>query len=357
MHGRVRLLLLMSFEEVTIGSARLIRCDCREVLPTLGPVDAVVTDPPYALVGASTRGKYAMNAVAQKKLASLVRGFMGQTWDNGIAFDPETWRAVIGALRPGGMLLAFGGTRTHHRMVCAIEDAGFVIQDTIAWLYGSGFPKNRTLLKPAFEPIVVAYKPGGPRTLQVDECRVGTGADKGEWPITDRRHDDKCWTLPPTLTDRTRGRWPANVIHSGEPEVMQAFAAFGESKSVPGVRRNSYQNGVALHNGTPRDVPVLHDDTGTAARFYYCAKAPKSERLGSKHPTQKPLALMTYLVRLVAPPGALILDPFMGSGTTGVGCIDAGRRFVGVEQDKDYFRTARDRIRRAQAAQITAAAA
>jgi hypothetical protein len=97
---------------------------------------------------------------------------MNMQWDRtGIAFQPETWAAVCRALRPGGFLLAFGGTRTQRRMVCAIEVAGFVVQDTIAWLYGIGFPKNKALLKPAFEPIVVAYKPGGKWTLQVDDCK------------------------------------------------------------------------------------------------------------------------------------------------------------------------------------------
>jgi site-specific DNA-methyltransferase (adenine-specific) len=105
----------------------------------------------------------------------LSKGFMGKTWDGGdIAFRPETWVTVSSIMRPGAFLVVFGGTRTYHRMACAIEDAGFVIQDCIMWLYGSGFPKRRDMLKPAYEPIVLAYKPGGKRTMQVDECRIGT---------------------------------------------------------------------------------------------------------------------------------------------------------------------------------------
>jgi site-specific DNA-methyltransferase (adenine-specific) len=115
-------------------------------------------------------------------------------------------------------------------MVCAIEDAGFVVQDTIAWLYGTGFPKNKALLKPAFEPIVVAYKPGGPRTLQVDECRIPGTKGNGNWTgLSDGaalfgqgQKDHRCDEM------NAAGRWPANVIHDGSAEVMAAFAAFGE---------------------------------------------------------------------------------------------------------------------------------
>ena len=168
------------------GRRRLFRCavtvrvehgDCLEVIPRLVAegvvVDSIVTDPPYNLVSVA-RGQTPGSVAAAKDVFSRVKagGFMGLGWDStGIAFNAETWRIIGTILRPGGFLLAFGGTRTAHRMVCAIEDAGLVIQDTIAWLYGSGFPKRRDMLKPAMEMICVAYKPGGKRTLQVDECR------------------------------------------------------------------------------------------------------------------------------------------------------------------------------------------
>src|SRR4051812_14861425 len=138
----------MSVEAVTIGAATLYLGDCREVVPTLAQVDSVVCDPPYGI------------------------SFMKSSWDDGVAFRPETWAVIGSALRPGGFLLAFGGTRTWHRLACAIEDGGFVLQDTIAWIYGTGFPKGRALLKPAFEPIIMAYKPGGKRKLSIDECRI-----------------------------------------------------------------------------------------------------------------------------------------------------------------------------------------
>src|SRR5271170_1372951 len=136
-------------------------------------VDAVVTDPPYHLVDMHARAGRSFAGNRDGSIARLAAGFMGKAWDGGdIAFRPETWAAIGTALKPGGYLLAFGGARTHHRIWCAIEDAGFVIQDTIMWLYGQGFPKGRTQLKPAFEPICVAYKPGGKRDLQIDECRI-----------------------------------------------------------------------------------------------------------------------------------------------------------------------------------------
>lgn len=138
--------------------------------------DAVVTDPPYHLVAASQRANHYMRPGPHQR---TIGGFMGQQWDGGdIAFRPETWATVATILRPGAFLVVFGGTRTHHRVWSAIEDAGFVIQDTIMWMFGSGFPKRRDMLKPAFEPICLAYKPGGKRTMQVDECRISTAGEE-----------------------------------------------------------------------------------------------------------------------------------------------------------------------------------
>jgi site-specific DNA-methyltransferase (adenine-specific) len=158
--------------------------DALEAIPKLVEkgvlVDSVVTDPPYHLtatvkrfgtkIGGSSDGtKFGKDGGN----ARLSKGFMGKTWDGGdMAFRPETWITVSSIMRPGAFLVVFGGTRTYHRMACAIEDAGFVIQDCIMWLYGSGFPKRRDMLKPAYEPIVLAYKPGGKRTMQMDECRI-----------------------------------------------------------------------------------------------------------------------------------------------------------------------------------------
>ena len=158
-------------------TVRVEHGDCLNVIPRLAAegvvVDAIVTDPPYDLVAMTKRFGGRQKAAKSPDHQRFAKGFMGKTWDGtGVAFRPETWRALATILRPGGFLLAFGGTRTSHRMISAIEDAGFIIQDKIFWCFGSGFPKRRDMLKPAYEDICVAYKPGGKRTLQVDECRI-----------------------------------------------------------------------------------------------------------------------------------------------------------------------------------------
>jgi site-specific DNA-methyltransferase (adenine-specific) len=165
-------------------TVRVEHADMLEAIPRLVAegvqVDAVVTDAPYHLTATQSRFGKADSAPAQHgrdgAMARLSGGFMGQQWDGGdIAFRPETWATVASIMRPGAFLVAFGGTRTHHRVWCAIEDAGLVIQDTIMWMFGTGFPKRRNALKPAHEPIVLAYKPGGKRTMQIDECRINPG--------------------------------------------------------------------------------------------------------------------------------------------------------------------------------------
>jgi site-specific DNA-methyltransferase (adenine-specific) len=348
--------------------------DCCEVIPRLvaeGVVaDAIVTDPPYHLTsgniavdfddygprqgGGSYRGS--TNKNARKS------GFMSQRWDGGdIAFCPETWAAPMPILRPGGFLVAFGGTRTHHRMVCAIEDAGFVIQDTVAWLYGSGFPKHRSHLKPAFEPICLAYKPGGARTLQIDECRIpGNGEDFGDPEAYAQRSRKKSdgWLRPhhgnDADLDRARaaiekvtrlGRWPANVCHDGSDEVLAVFpdapGAFAAVRGdEPSNSERSVFEGLAGRH-SPRE-PI--GDGGSAARFFYCAKADGHDRWGSKHPTVKPVELIRWLVQLVCPPGGLFLDPFAGSGTAGVAALATGRNAILIEQDEGYVADIRERL-------------
>lgn len=341
--------------------------DCREVLPTLaaGSVDAIVTDPPYGL------------------------GFMGMDWDRtGVAFDPATWAAMLPVLKPGGALLAFGGTRTWHRQACAIEDAGFEIKDCLMWLYGSGFPKHKSLLKPAWEPVLLARKRGA-ATLNVDRCRiVRTGGDVSGWSrgasraSANRSMNGPNYPRPPTSCDK--GRWPANVCLD-EAAAVLLDAAAGDRGGGFGVR-----GGGGAVDGTARTFQgdgqaVGYGDSGGPSRFFYCAKASRSEReaglagmpertaqstgwsgesmpqrqdarpgrtllarplpaAANHHPTVKPVALMRWLVRLVTPPGGLVLDPFAGSGSTGVACALEGMRFVGIEQDGDYAEIARRRI-------------
>ena len=318
--------------------------DCRDLIDGL-EFDVIVTDPPYGL------------------------SFMNRHWDYDVP-KVETWRAAFAILKPGGYLLAFSGTRTYHRMVCAIEDAGFEIRDQIQWIYGSGFPKSHngewggTALKPAHEPIVMARKPligtveanwreHGTGALNIDGCRID--GVKGT-PASPRRADQgaaygNLSNDPGTGSgwDPHVGRWPANLMHDGSDEVLAAFPqAPGQLRSVgpehgdkPSV--NVYGDMGARPHSPPRG------DTGSAARFFYCAKASKADRgQGNVHPTVKPTDLMRYLCRLVTPAGGTVLDPFMGSGSTGRGAVLEGFKFIGIEQDPAYLEIARARIEEAQ---------
>jgi len=370
--------------------------DCLTRLKQLeeNSIDSIVTDPPYGL------------------------SFMGKKWDYDVP-SQEIWAECLRVLKPGGHLLAFAGTRTQHRMAVRIEDAGFEIRDMIAWVYGSGFPKsmdvskyidkaagaereeigeskwaNRTpngcvgvrgntfdktkaitatateaarqwqgwgtALKPALEPITVARKPligtvaenvlaHGTGALNIDATRVGTetriNAGMSSLGVM---HDDE-WK-PRDVSSTVTGRWPANLIHDGSDEVVGLFPA---------------------------------DKQGSAARYFYCAKASKRDRddgldgfqektkkvpviqtvgvglhgqsedgkqislAKNFHPTVKPTDLMRYLCRLVTPPNGVVLDPFMGSGSTGKAAMLEGFQFIGIERESEYVEIAKARIQHA----------
>lgn len=372
--------------------------DCLDVLRTLpdNSFDSSVTDPPYALVSIVKRFGKAGAAPAKSEGASGVykrasAGFMGQQWDTGErAFAVEFWAEVLRVLKPGAHVLAFSGTRTYHRLACAVEDAGFEIRDQIGWLYGSGFPKSHnqgngwgTALKPAWEPIVMARKPlvgsvaanmaaNGTGAINIDGCRV-------EWPDGVAPEigtpgwggpNKKLTAVPGQDADTVErsgpnqlGRWPANVIHDGSDEVMEAFpAAPGQqadiSTTAPSPKTSNVygamrRDGEASANRRYADVGVTNfaalpgqrrGDSGSAARFFYSAKADAADRLGSKHPTVKPVDLMAYLCRLVTPPGGKVLDPFAGSGTTGMACLREGLCAVLIEREAEYVADIRRRL-------------
>lgn len=318
-----------------------------------------------------------------------------------IAFQPDTWRQVYDVLKPGAYLAAFGGTRTAHRMAVAIEDAGFEIRDTLMWLYGTGFPKSHdvakgidklrgapvkrmipgadqhkdgwikddgrthtpgeyepatpeaaawqgwgTALKPAVEPIILARKPligtvaanvaaFGTGGINIDACRV-----PGESTVT--RHTAEMGYHGGNLaaeyvTGSDSGRWPANILHDGSPEVLAAFAQFGDrpggtgpaSRGAGGISTNGHAGQTGLE-------PYRERDSGSAARFFYCAKAGKADRAGSKHPTVKPQSLMRWLTTLITPPGGHVLDLFAGSGSTLQAACDLGFSATGIERDPEY---------------------
>ncbi len=439
------------------GLCRIVRADMLEYLDSLEPesFDACVTDPPYEL------------------------GFMGKSWDtSGVSFRKETWEKILRVLKPGGHLVAFGGTRTVHRIGVAIEDAGFECRDLLVWHYGSGFPKSLNIskaidkaagatrvvigvnpnyrankgahrntimqpmspgeaevrsipatpeaalwdgwgtgLKPSTEPIILARKPISEKTIAANVLKHGTGAiNVGVCRIgTEKRRlcgskrqdrDGKIYGVFNGIPAKdVSGRWPANLLlsHSHEcicvgtreakgvqhgagrvgfgaeredgyvkgqgrsytpDETTDLWACVpgcpirmideqsgnkGSGRGAPTVSagtksgRGTWTSGGGSHRSGAVNVGVRDfGDSGGASRFFYCAKASTDERsLGlplsrrNMHPTVKPIALMRWLVRLVTPPGGIVLDPFAGSGTTGVAAIAEGFRAVIVERDPD----------------------
>lgn len=409
-------------------------------------IDCIITDPPYEL------------------------NFMGKGWDNaGVSFQKDTWEKCCKKLKSGGYLLAFGGSRTFHRIACAIEDGGFEIRDTIMWLYGSGFPKsmniglaidkkngvdNRTgqvktdgigtnsgsgcyncnngidnslktiyeereaqnewkgwgtCLKPAYEPIIVARKPfkcslvenvekyrvGG---LNIDECRV---------KAVDQKEFEKNWTERKAdvgfgggeihlfnggrldgenvINYTPNGRFPANIILDDSEEVRAGFPNTKGTKEQPNCNHSAKGNKEAFQWGYKKRFGSGFDNEGSAARYFYTAKASKKDRdegleefaektcrvLNSSekpigeiedvserfktikrniHPTVKPTELMQYLVRLVAPKGATILDPFNGSGSTGKAVMyenkerNTNYKYIGIEMTDEYLPISKARI-------------
>lgn len=327
-------------------------------------VDSIITDAPYGLE------------------------FMGKDWDKGVP-GVEYWKEFLRVAKPGCMLQAFGGTRTFHRLACAIEDAGWILRDCIMWVYGSGFPKSLniskafdklaglerevlrrgkpvrklspgstvnktglwrkrggrgkeyipletlpaskdarewegwgTVLKPAWEPIILAMKPlegcfiknirkWGVGGLWIDGCRVPS--NPGEYDIRHYEKEDCFQNKGPKrskfqVKPQPDGRWPANLILDEKAGRM----------------------------------------LGPSSRFFYCPKAsPKEKGKGNDHPTVKPLKLVEYLCKLTrTPKGGVVLDPFMGSGTTALACISTGRDFIGIEKEGRYIEIAEERIKK-----------
>lgn len=389
--------------------------DCKEQMAKMpdNSVDSIVTDPPYGLE------------------------FMGKEWDKGVP-PVDYWQEALRILKPGGHLLSFGGSRTYHRMACAIEDAGFEIRDQIMWVYGSGFPKSLnvgkaidkaagverarqeprrlknqsgslspsgfnvdgwspqvnepitpeakqwegwgTALKPAHEPIVVARKPldgtvannvlaHGTGAMNIEGCRVETddsfgGGQKGTSGFAEGYEHDG-WKA-----GSDQGRWPANFIHDGSDGVLELFPN-AKGGAYPAQRGQPVATGFGANSPPTEGGARAMGDNGSAARFFYCAKANKKERnaglegfpekqggamagtankslkTGSgnerdgrqqnHHPTVKPVALMRYLVRLVTPPNGIVFDPFLGSGTTAVAAILEGFEWSGCEITPEYL--------------------
>lgn len=317
-------------------------------------VDAVVTDPPYEL------------------------GFMGKKWDNsGIAFDIAVWAECLRVLKPGGYILAFGGTRTWHRIAVAIEDAGFEIRDSFAWLYGSGFPKSHNLkyewagwgtaLKPAFEPIIMGRKPLTEKTVAANVLKYGTGAinidatriaangenlNGGKKGGTDNEVYSKGLGDSSGISQALDGRWPANVLlDEYTAELVDEQSGFSKSTGVI----NRFTNGAKPFGGAVGEAYESVQgiaDSGGASRFFYISKANKKDRnegdVANTHPTVKPTNLMEYLIKLVTQPGGTVLDPFTGSGSTGKAALLNGYKFIGVELTEEYLPIIQGRLEHAE---------
>ena len=320
----------------------LLNGDCIEEMQKLiddgVQVDSVVTDPPYHLTSIVKRFGKEDSAPAQfgtdGAYARASKGFMGKEWDGGdIAFRPETWELALKLLKPGGHLLGFSASRNYHRMAVAIEDAGFEIRDQLMWLYGSGFPKSHNLgdgwgtaLKPAHEPIVMARKPLSEKSIADNILKHGTGGIN----IDGSRVEG--------------GRFPANVMHDGSEEVVSGFPHTKSGTLSPDMNIKE-STGWSGGSKADRVKNTFIGNEGSAARFFYCPKVSKSERgEDNTHPTVKPQELMKYLCRLVTPKGGTLLDPFMGSGSTGMAAKDEGFKFIGIEREKEYFEIAEKRI-------------
>lgn len=377
--------------------------DCLDVLKTMpdNSIDSCVTDPPYGL------------------------SFMGKHWDYDVP-SADIWREVLRVLKPGGHLLAFFGSRTYHRGAIQIEDAGFEIRDQIMWLYGSGFPKSHnigksidkaagatrkiietkvsksggmahimktnsqqgyrpndyyedkgnvieitepatdeakqwegwgTALKPAHEPIVVARKPitqtiaknvleYGTGAINIDESRIPLAENdplqntlKGDGHAIDTASTDTKWGFKSVDREGGLGRWPANVIHDGAIDIP-------EGKFFYCAKASKSDRDEGLENFLTKKI-VTFQTGGGASGNPSSISAGRNTEYKNNHPTVKPTDLMKYLVKLVTQSGGIVLDPFMGSGTTGKACGFEGFGFVGIERDPDYFEIAKARIEHA----------
>jgi site-specific DNA-methyltransferase (adenine-specific) len=478
---------------------QLLLGDCREVLKTLpaNSVDAIVTDPPYGLefMGKEWDAPWKSKDVRQPDDPtftktdnaygrSKVRYAMGSSYGSGneamVGFQEwyyEIAKEMLRVLKPGGHVLSFGGSRTYHRMACAIEDAGFEVRDQMMWVYGSGFPKSHniskaldksagieredkfegafkrfagptgnkkcdkcgkwlvsgspcqcprpqdepncpaakqwegwgTALKPAHEPIVLARKPlegtvvdnirkWGVGGLNIDGCRVqnngeqfknlpnwggGKQFNKDGLSFSEQDHDHKDGGNAESVEKlKTLGRFPANLIHDGSQGVLDLFPReAGAAAPVKAGYSGDAKNGI-YHDYAQRgdNGATFYSDKGSAARFFYCAKASKSDReegcgdlptqekpahmrtangqgeesmesgnwpttqRKNTHPTVKPTELMRYLVRLITPPNGVVLDPFNGSGSTGKAAMLEGCRYIGIEMNPEYIKVAEARI-------------
>ena len=348
---------------------------CGDSLVLMGEIpentfDTCITDPPYHLKSITQRFGKKNSAPAQYgkdgAFSRVSKGFLGQEWDGGdISFDIETWRKVYRVMKPGGTLLCFGGTRTYHRIAVAIEDAGFILKDTIMWVYGQGFPKAYDVSK-GIDKRVGAERPVVGRAENAEEImRRARQRPTNNEGLKRACREDEEWvynraniTAPATKEALLWNGWATALKPAYEPIIVavkpvelsnvdNALKWGVDGFWIEGSRVNNRYPSNFIHDGSEE---VLAELPKNAHSFFYCAKPTRAEKnKGVKnnngHPTVKPLNLMKYLARLTkTPTDGVVFDPFMGSGTTGLGAILEGREFYGIEKEPEYYELAKQRL-------------
>lgn len=360
----------------------ILKGDNRELITGVesNSMDAIVTDPPYGLGKEPDAVKMLIDWIQSGHHEVSGKGFMGKEWDAFVP-QPKFWAECFRVLKPGAYLVTFGGTRTFDLISLGLRLAGFEYRDTIMWVYGTGFSKSMniskamdkkslsaeewagwgTALKPAYEPILIFRKPlegtvvqnilkWGVGGIDIDGSRIPLhpGDDarlggKGTWSTENAAKNVYGDDAGERVTISPLGRFPANLIHDGTEEVLEGFpyTKSGKSDGFKGEHTAKIFGEYANNQINPDTV---YGDEGSAARFFYCAKATQAERKGSKHPTIKPKALIDYLVKMVSKEGHTILDPFGGSGTTYEVCLQSGRQCVIMERDEESIKDIKARI-------------
>jgi len=352
-------------------SQTIINGDSLEELKRIKPdtIDAVITDPPYgiAFLGKDWDSFRATKVARSQVVKNLGTGMRMTTHTENVNYQQwcEQWgRECLRVLKPGGYLLAFSAARLYHRITAGLEDAGFEIRDQIMWLYASGFPKAqdigkamakrgvtntwhgwKTALKPAHEPICMARKPFKGSTID-NVQKHGVGAlniDATRIPFEDAKDQKSSngFDTKYDALDRTGGP----TFQKDKPQAGRRTASFSFGDKETHAGGDGSPEFVANDKGRfPSNV--LGEVEGYQ-KFFYCPKVSRRERhrgTDNNHPTVKPVELMKYLIRLVAPEGAHIVDPFSGSGSTGMACKELGNKFTGIDLDRRYCDIARKRI-------------